>query len=451
MGFLLGEHFLPSFFPLFLLFAGLIVLQILFFRSQVFFLFFLFGWIVFGALLFVAGFALPWEFFREREGEHIALEGYLVEQDCKVYLSRVGGFWLYSPTLFLRGNDALFQPFLYRRVRISGTFKSFASCANPGGRDLRVHYFRKRIFGYLEVKEMVSLSSWNPWFLFLRWVWEKRKAFLEHFVGELGETYAPLFSAVFLGFKGEDFLEKARVFQEMGVYHLFCVSGFHMALLGGILWLALRRLLPQRVMSWVTLPFTFFYLAFCSFVPSASRAWIMMSLFFLSRRMGRVVTTMGILLSTFFLMFLLQPEIIFAPGAQLSFASTAGVVLSFRFLEHLLKRGGGGWSVILRYFGGAFLVTSGVLLVSFPFLVGNRLTLSSLVFLGNLLLSPLVEGVLFLALLSPLLGIFASGRLILVFCLQKLLFVLLKLSELLGKFVPHVIFDFSVGQNILWA
>jgi competence protein ComEC len=451
LGFLLGEHFLPSFFPLFLFFAVLIVLQVLFFHSRVFFLLFLTGWVVFGALLFVAGFALPWEFFREREGEHVTLEGYLVEQDGKMYLSRIGGFWSYSPTLFLRGNDALSRPFVYRRVRVSGTFKSFASCANPGGRDLRVHYFRKRIFGYLEVKEMVPLSSRNPWFLFLRWVWEKRRVFLERFAGELGETYAPLFSAVFLGLKEGDFPEKARVFQEMGVYHLFCVSGFHMALLGGILWLALRRLLPQRVMLWVTFPFTFFYLAFCGFVPSASRAWIMMSLFFLSRKMGRVVTTMGILLSAFFLMFLLQPEIVFAPGAQLSFASTAGVLLFFRFLERLLKRGSSGWLVILRYFGSALFVTGGVLLVSFPFLVGNRLTLSSLVFLGNLLLPPLVEGVLFLALLSPLLGIFAFGRLVLVFCLQKLLAVLLRLSELLGKFVPHVVFDFSVGRNILWG
>lgn len=450
-GFLLGECFLPPFFPLFLLFVALIVSQILFFHSRVFFLFFLACWGVFGALLFALGFVLPWEFFREREGERITLEGYLMEQDGRMYLSRLGGFWLYSPTLSLRGSAPSLRPLVYRRVRVSGTFRSFASCANPGGRDLRVHYFRKRVFGYLEVKEIAPLSSRNPWFLFLRWVWEKRRAFLERFAVELGEMYAPLFSAVFLGLKEGNFPERARVFQEMGVYHLFCVSGFHMALLGGTIWLALRRFLPRRVMPWVTLPFTFLYLAFCSFVPSAFRAWIMMSLFFLSRGTGRIVTTMGILLSAFFLMFILQPEIVFAPGVQLSFTSTVGVIVFSWFLERFLRRGGQGWSVILRYFGSVFLVTGGVLLVSFPFLVGNRLTLSSLVFLGNLLLPPLVEGVLFLALLSPLLGVFALGRLALVFCLQRLLSLLLGLSELFGKFVPHVVFDFSVGQNILWG
>lgn len=449
-GFVLGVYFLPPFLPLFLLLGGLFIAQVLSFSSRTFSFFFLLSWGVFGVLFCVVNLEVPRAFFREKEMKRLILEGCIVERNGQPALVSLKGFPVYSPVVLLRGNIPDFSPFVYREAKVSGTFRSFTSCANPGGQDLRVHFWKRRVVGYLEVDAVTPAQSRNPWFTLLRWVWERRTAFLEQWKQELQEVY-PLFSALFLGARDEGFVEEASVFQEVGVYHLFCVSGFHMALLGSMFWLLLQRVLPRRMALFGVLPFTFLYLAFCGFVASAVRAWLMMSLLLLSKRLGRTVTTVGILLSAFFIMFLLQPEILFAPGAQLSFASTAGIVLFSPLFRYSLDWRSSLAGFFIRYCAGVFFVTLGVLLASFPFLVVNRLSFTSLVFVGNLVVLPLVEGTLFLALWTPLLGICSGGRHVLGFCLRCLLKLLLRVSVILKEGVPHGVISFVVGRNILWG
>ncbi|MBC7216867.1 MAG: ComEC/Rec2 family competence protein [Candidatus Caldatribacterium sp.] len=448
LGFLGGTCFRFSFPLLFLLFGGVVALQAVLLSSRVFFLLFCVGFWLFGALLFTVGFGLPGKFFWERNGERLVLEGYVVPKGERFLLTRIRGFPVYSPNVVLRGKGGRgdLATLLFRKVKVLGTFRTFPSCANPGGRDLRFLFLKQRIFGYLEVEALSELSSSNPWFSFLRWATRERSLFLERFREELQETF-PLFGALFLGLREEDFEKNVTLFQETGVYHLFCVSGFHMALLGTLVWSLLRHLFPRRLAIFFILPFTFLYLVFCGFVASATRAWIMASLFLLSRRIGRTVTTTGVLLSAFFLMFLLQPEIVFAPGAQLSFASTAGLVTLIPLLSpHIPRR-----SLFLRYFLGILWATFSATLASFPFLVGNRFSFTSLVFLGNLLVVPLVEGTLFVALWSPLLGLFSGGRAFLGFLLRLLLRALLSVSSFLANSVPHWVFDFQEGRSMVWG
>ncbi len=446
LGFLWGTYFRFPFVFFFGLFGSIVALQAVFLPSRLFFPLFCAAFWLFGVLLAGMILRFPGEVFSQWERERLVLEGYMVPRDGRFLLVRIQGFPLYSPAVVLRGKEEKdFTPLCFQRVRVSGVFRRFPSCANPGGRDLRFHFGKQRITGYLEVEAIAGMPSWNPWFAFLRWVAAKRTLFLNRWREELGETF-PLFEALLLGVKGEELREEIALFQETGIYHLFCVSGFHMALLGTLLWSVFRRFLPRRLVIFFILPFTFLYLAFCGFVTSATRAFLMMSLLLLSRSIGRTAKAIGIFLSTFFLMFLIQPEMLFMPGVQLSFASTAGLVVFLPLLSsHTSQR------PLLRYVSGTLGTTFCAMLTSFPFLVGNNLSFTSLAFLGNLLVVPLVEGTLFLALWTPFLGMFSGGRMFLGALLRSFLRALLCTSSLLRDFVPHRVLHFQEGHAMLWG
>jgi ComEC/Rec2-related protein len=448
LGFVVGTLLRFPFLPLCILLGGLCTAQLLSLPSRAFVLFTLAGFGVFGMLFSSVVLDLPGEFFRGKEGQNLVLEGYVVEKDGRFILVHLRGFPVYSPGVLLRGKETVLQPLLYHKVEVTGIFRGFPSCANPGGRNLREHFRKRRIVGYLEVQEVSPSPSQILWFAFLRWVHEKRGIFLDRWRHLLLET-SPLFNALLFGVRDEEFLQTFPLLREIGVYHLFCVSGFHMALLGTLLFSMFQRLLPRRMILFGVLPFTFLYLAFCGFVASASRAWIMASLLLLGRRLGRTVTTMGVLCSAFLVMFLLQPEMLFLPGAQLSFASTVGIAVFAAFLLAGRNTGSGGSSSPGTFLGSTCHRFRH--LCQFPLPCGNRFSLSSLVFLGNLVALPLVEGVLFLGLWTPVLGAFVYGRLLLGFCLRCLLRMLFGVSVFLQNSVPHWVADFSRGRDALWG
>lgn len=445
-GFLTGVYFRPSFGPFFLLLGIILVLQTIVLPSRIFFPIFFASFWIFGVLLYAVSLEIPREFFQEREGEQIVLEGYVTPRGEQFLLTRIRGFPLYTPRVLLRGEKRDYSPFLFEKVTVSGRFRSFSSCVNPGGRDWRFYFFKQRIVGYLEVEKISHVPSRNPWFAFLRWIHVQRTRFLESWKEELQDAF-PFFGALFLGVKEGDFTKEVTLLQETGVYHLFCVSGFHMALLGTLLWSLFRRLLPRRLVVFCVLPFTFLYLAFCGFVASSLRAWIMASLLLLSQRIGRTARVLGILLSAFFIMFLLEPEILFMPGAQLSFASTAGLVVlvPLLFVDKAQK------PFIMRYLLGTVYATFCAALASFPLLVRNGFSFTSLFLLGNLLIVPLVEGSLFVALFTPILGVFPVGRALLGFVLRFLLQALFSVSSFLRNSIPHWVFDFRDGRLMLWG
>ncbi|MCX7730022.1 MAG: ComEC/Rec2 family competence protein [Candidatus Caldatribacterium sp.] len=446
-GFLVGVYVRLPVMPLFLLFGVVVVMEAITLPSRMFFPLFIASFWIFGLLLCAVTLVVPRDFFRQQEGVHLVLEGYVIPRNEQSLLVRIRGFPLYSPAVLLRGGEKTCENLLFQKVKVSGRFRSFSSCANPGSVDWRFFFFKRRIVGYLEVKAVTPIPSWNPWFAFLRWTYVQRERFLARWTRELQDV-SPLFGALLFGVKGKEFAREIALFQETGVYHLFCVSGFHMALLGTLLWSVCRRFLPRRLLIFFVFPVTFLYLAFCGFTVPSLRAWLMASLLLLGRGVGRTVTTIGVLLSAFFIMFLLEPEILFMPGAQLSFASATGLVV---LVPLLASSDTPRKSLFIRYILGTLSTTSCATLVGFPFLVGNGLLFTSLVFLGNLLVVPLVEIVLLAALLAPFLGIFSGSRVLLGSVLRFLLRVLLGLSRFLRNSVPHWVFEFQNGHLLLWG
>ena len=137
-----------------------------------------------------------------------------------------------------------------------------------------------------------------------------------------------IFHAAFLGEKEHLPESLNTLFRKAGIIHLLAISGFHAALLYSAIFAALGLLiLPPRYRTLISLAALWCYLFFIGFIPSLFRATVMVTFFCVSmlfQRKNHVVHSLGI---AGFFWLLISPHSLFAPGFQLSFAATAGIVL----------------------------------------------------------------------------------------------------------------------------
>jgi competence protein ComEC len=132
-------------------------------------------------------------------------------------------------------------------------------------------------------------------------------------------------------------------FANAGIAHVLAVSGMHVGILVLIIQFMIKRL--GRRLKWkatldllLTLPAVWLYITLCDFAPSATRAAIMVSIYYLGKAFKSKATGLNTLGLSFLILFLWDPFIILDLGAQLSFAAMAGILLTLSFWESLLLR-----------------------------------------------------------------------------------------------------------------
>ncbi|WP_369017376.1 DNA internalization-related competence protein ComEC/Rec2 [Thermatribacter velox] len=403
-------------------------------------------WMLGGTMFYSVTFLEPFDFFLELDRQQITLEGVLLPENENLFLVNLNRFFVYSPQILIAGNSELTNKLAYQKVQLSGVFRLFPSCANPGVTNVRTFYFQKRTVGYLEKVKIISIQKNNPWYQFMGAVEKLREKLFKKWDAYLKETF-PLFLSLLTGQKTREFYGQSNVFQEVGVFHLFCVSGLHLGLVGGlVLWLV-QKLFPHRhlVSFLIVVLFTFLYLCMANMAPSALRAWIMFSSYLLSQRLGRNTSQISYFLVALLVMVALDPGLIFDTGAQLSFASTLGIIF---FLQSEI-RSLSFLNVYLKVVWNSLGITLSAIAFNMPFLLVKGFTFSSLAFVGNLVVAPFLEVVLVLSLfiqpvafITPQMSQYLGRMLYHLF--KALCFIAQELT-----FLPHFFWDFSVQKDVI--
>lgn len=163
--------------------------------------------------------------------------------------------------------------------------------------------------------------------------------------------------------------------QNSGIYHLFAISGAHIAIISFFLFSFLKLFrIPSRVSILLLMIFLLFYAFLVEGRPSVFRATIMTLAFLLGKLIWRKVNLLNtISVSAFFLLFL-NPFSLFNVGFQLTFSATLTIILFFPRIIKLLPR--------LPFKISEILVLSlTALLGVLPFVANsfNRVTFSSLI------------------------------------------------------------------------
>ena len=132
-----------------------------------------------------------------------------------------------------------------------------------------------------------------------------------------------------------------RLFSRAGISHLLAVSGLHMGLVAGFVflpitwlfarfeWLA-RRTAPSRIAAIVTAFVLIIYSLITGAAPSTQRACVMIVACLLAHAVGRAPDLGGPLSLAALAVVLWSPALLFQPGFQMSFAAVIGIALFLR-------------------------------------------------------------------------------------------------------------------------
>jgi len=177
--------------------------------------------------------------------------------------------------------------------------------------------------------------------------------------------------------------ERRDRWRRSGLAHVLAVSGLHVGLVGGAVWLlaALLGASPRttRIIVLAALPA---YALLAGAAPSAVRAALMGVIYLGARLLGRAILPMAAVLLTTLLLLLVRPALISDPGFQLTVVITAALVRWAPVLSEILPGP--------RFLTGAAAVPLVAQTAAAPLVAAHFRTLIPGAFLVNLIALPLL-------------------------------------------------------------
>ncbi len=286
------------------------------------------------------------------------------------------------------------------RVRLRGFARPWRGARNPGGfdeasyaRDRGLPFaFRAGSAGSCEV--LVAPHGWRRLLGGLREGMVRRLTGL--FPGERGGLLATLLVGAPWDFPGD--LEEA--FRRTGTVHLLSISGLHLGIVAGAVWVCVRRLAflgPARFAIAALL--VLLYAVLVGPLSPVVRSAVLVLVFLAARASGRRADAWNLLALAAGLILAVFPAELFRLGFQLSFLACAGIILSAR-----LPLPGEGRPAPVRWALRSLAVSFGASAAVTPLLWHHFHFLSPVSLLANLPLVPLLGVVLLGAFLSVALG-----------------------------------------------
>lgn len=281
---------------------------------------------------------------------------------------------------------------------------------NPGEYDFRERLLRYdvRCIVYCEDKQAVRKTGdieWTPRRSLARLRKQADGVLKQHLQGR---THA-VAAAMLLGDRTQLNGNMRDAFIESGMMHVLAISGMHVGLLAILLMLATRAVgLRSGGMAVVVLVGIVVYALLTDVRPSIVRATVVIAVLVLGRALHRRSSTLNALAIAALLILVWSPLDLFDVGAQLSFLSVLGMIVSGGWLRRqkteestlaeleersLASRGFrfvGGW--LLR----VYVTLAGIWLFTVPLVAAKFHILSPIGLLVNVLLVPVITGLLWI-------------------------------------------------------
>ena len=221
---------------------------------------------------------------------------------------------------------------------------------------------------------------------------------------------APLASALVLARREGLDPELKEAFARSGIAHLLSISGFHVAVVAGLLVAVLRAArVPRNAALLGGIGGVWGYVLLIGAPDAGVRAAILFSLLILARWIGRPLVTEGALAFAFLLLAVLDPGGPGRPGFQLSFAGAAGLTRFASPLNERLRLSLPRLSPGLRR---ALSAGAGATLATMPVVAWHFERISLIGIPGTMVAGPLVAlaipGVLLVLVTAPLSGSLAG-------------------------------------------
>jgi competence protein ComEC len=217
--------------------------------------------------------------------------------------------------------------------------------------------------------------------------------------GQEGEIAAALIT----GDRSGITLETRESFSRSGLSHILAISGLHVSLVAGIMFLLFRIILGfsyrfclfHNLRKWsatLVIPATFFYVALSNFGFPGLRAFTMTSLVMLALLFERQPLSLRSVALAALIILAIYPSALFSLSFQLSFAAVVALISFYedvwsKFSESFYAQK--WWKKVAIYFLATTLTTLVATLATTPFIINSFHTFTLQGVLGNILAIPL--------------------------------------------------------------
>ena len=216
------------------------------------------------------------------------------------------------------------------RIRVTTTLERTGNYRNPGVSTLSEYLDRKDYDATGIIKSPASITRLEEGAVFgplaSLYVWR------EKLQREIDSRFTPetagVLDAALLGNRYNLSREASERFREGGTFHVLVISGLHISFIGGIVFLAVRRLTKRRLLHFV-LPalVVWSYSLAVGAEASVVRAALMFSFAGLAAIVFRQATSLNALGGAALALLIRSPKEIFDPSFQLTFLSVLAIVV----------------------------------------------------------------------------------------------------------------------------
>jgi len=259
-----------------------------------------------------------------------------------------------------------------------------------------------------------------------------------------------LFIALCLGDRSEIHENTEESFVSAGIIHVLAVSGLHVGIIYLVVSALFTKVLPGARWQWMRLllilAVLWGYAGITGFSPSVLRASVMFSFIVLGKEWRKNSNIYNSISASALVLLIINPQLLFTPGFQLSYAAVLGIVAFYPILNNL-------WvpkHFLLEKAWSLFCVSMVAQLATLPFTLYYFQQFPTYFWIANVLILPLIPvllsgGLLYLPIsLIPFVGE-AVG-----FVLHYLSFITLRVASFISM-LPHAVqypIYINIGQFI---
>ena len=205
-------------------------------------------------------------------------------------------------------------------------------------------------------------------------------------------------SALTLGYRSEIDQETLNYFASTGAMHVLSVSGLHVALiyffLGFILSFLKRGKAGSAVFYILMILFLWIYAFLTGFSPAVQRATVMFTFVIIGSSLRRPVNIYNSLSASVLLLIILNPNVLFDIGFQLSYLAVLGIVIIQPALNDLLEIS----NPILKWCWSLFTVSVAAQIITFPLCIFYFNQFPNLFWLSSFVVIPITTLIIWLTL-----------------------------------------------------
>ena len=316
------------------------------------------------------------------------------------------------------------------RLYAEGEMSPIRLYQNPGKIDLTGRYRSRHLLGRLYLKEGMhpAFAGESGTYRIERFSSEMKQSLKETFAPYMDPVRLSILMTLLFGGNYNDIPEEVMTsFSATGIIHILSVSGSHVALLFGFLYLLGRWLsLPRRLVILPAILLVLFYAVLSGLVPPVIRAAVMGILSVVGIFLDRERATLNLLGAAVFGMLLWDPYYVYDVSFQLSVGASAGILLFYRPILRWMSP----FHKLPKWVKEGIALSTAAQLLTIPIMLCDFHRFPVYFIFANLFVTPFLEWVIIAALVSLLCRPLMAG---LLYAADYAVFLALRLNLLLSS------------------